>query len=177
MKKVFIALLFLIVLASCANQTTNEKGPSSEDTATFNKHVESWKKAANGFTLENTEQVMSIFADSLTWNNPEAFMNITKTKEDLTAAVNFYISTFDNITFTDDVYYGGSLYSTEEISSSPDGIRAYGNWKLIDPNSGTEIGYKWMGVLRFNADGKVYDFADWFDVSSIPSQIEGTYKR
>ena len=177
MKKVFITLFSLILLTSCATQTTNEKGPSEEDTATFNKHVESWKKAANGFTLEDPEQVMSIFADSLTWNNPEAFMNITKTKEDLTAAVNFYINTFDNITFTEDVYYGGSLYSTEETSSSPDGIRAYGNWKFIDPSSGTEIGYKWMGVLRFNADGKVYDFADWFDVSSIPSQIEGTYNR
>jgi hypothetical protein len=34
-----------------------------------------------------------------------------------------------------------------------------------------------MGVVRFNSDGKIYEFADWFDVSSIPSQIEGSYKR
>ena len=175
MKKRFLILLSATVLTSCTN--TNDAGPSAEDTTTFNKHVESWKMAASGFTSEDPEKVMSIFADSLKWNNPEALMNVSKTKEDLTAAVNWYISSFDNITFTEDVYYGGSLYSTEETSSTPNGIRVYGNWSLNDPDSGTEIGYKWMGVLRFNEDGKVYDFADWFDVSSIPSQIQGTYKR
>jgi hypothetical protein len=34
-----------------------------------------------------------------------------------------------------------------------------------------------MGVAQFNEDGKVHNFADWFDVSSIPSQIAGTYQR
>jgi hypothetical protein len=34
-----------------------------------------------------------------------------------------------------------------------------------------------MGVVRFNTAGKIYEFADWFDVSSIPSQIDGSYKR
>ena len=81
------------------------------------------------------------------------------------------------ITFTKDDYYGGSLYSTDQTSSSPNALRVYGNWSLTDPESGNDIAYKWMGVLRFNEDGKVFDFADWFDVSSIPSQIEGTYKR
>ena len=69
------------------------------------------------------------------------------------------------------------MYSTEESSASPNGVRVYGNWNFNDPVTGADIAYKWMGVLRFNEDGKVYDFADWFDVSSIPSQIEGTYKR
>ena len=110
-------------------------------------------------------------------NNPEALMNVNKSKEDLTAAVNFYISTFDNIKFTEDVYYGGSLYSTEEASASPNGLRIYGNWVFNDPETGVEVSYKGMGVAQFNEDGKVHNFADWFDVSSIPSQIAGTYQR
>ena len=104
-------------------------------------------------------------------------MNVNKSKEDLTAAVNFYISTFDNIKFTEDVYYGGSLYSSEETSASPNGLRIYGNWVFNDPETGVEVSYKWMGVAQFNKDGKVHNFADWFDVSSIPSQIAGTYQR
>jgi hypothetical protein len=177
MKKLLLSLLTVTLFFSCVTNNTNSLTPSAEDTAIFNKHVESWKLAASGFTAEDPEQVMSIFADSLIWNNPEALMNVTKTKEDLTNAVNFYIGNFENITFTDDVYYGGSLYSTEESSASPNGVRVYGNWNFNDPVTGADIAYKWMGVLRFNEDGKVYDFADWFDVSSIPSQIEGTYKR
>ena len=46
-----------------------------------------------------------------------------------------------------------------------------------DPETGVEVSYKWMGVAQFNEDGKVHNFADWFDVSSIPSQIAGTYQR
>ena len=173
MKNIVLTLFTLTFIMSC----TSDSGPTEQDTATFSNHVESWKMAASGFTSEDPEKVMSIFADSLTWNNPEALMNVTKTKADLTAAVNFYINTFDNITFTEDVYYGGSLYSSEETSSSPNGLRVYGNWSFTDPETGADVAYKWMGVLRFNEDGKVFDFADWFDVSSIPSQINGTYKR
>ena len=78
---------------------------------------------------------------------------------------------------SEDDYYGGSLYSTDETASSPNGIRIYGNWTFNDPETGVEVSYKWMGVVAFNDDGKVHNFADWFDVSSIPSQIAGTYKR
>ena len=176
MKKIFLSILTLAFVFNCSNNSTSSV-PSDDDTATFNKNVEAWKQAISGFTSEEPSKVMSIFADSLKWNNPEALMNVNKTKEDLTAAVNFYISTFDNITFTEDEYYGGSLYSTDETSSSPNGIRIYGNWTFNDPETGVEVSYKWMGVAAFNDDGKVHNFADWFDVSSIPSQIAGTYKR
>ena len=174
MKNILILLFTITAFLRCTNTSV---GPSQEDTATFNKNVETWKMAVSGFNSENPDKVMSIFADTLKWNNPEALMNVTKTKADLTSAVNFYIDNFDNITFTDDDYYAGSLFSTDQTSSSPNGLRVYGNWSFTDPDSGADIAYKWMGVLRFNKDGKVFDFADWFDVSSIPSQIEGTYKR
>ena len=170
----FLSIAFLV---SCANQNSNETADVSKDTAIFNQHVKDWKTAASGFSLEDPEKVMSIFADSLKWNNPEALMNVYKTKADLTAAVNFYIGTFDDIKFTDDVYYGGSLYSSEETEASPDGMRIYGNWSFTDPATGAKVAYKWMGVVRFNKAGKIYEFSDWFDVSSIPSQIDGSYKR
>ena len=175
MKNFVLSLITICFIFSCSNTTSC--GPSAADVANFNKHVDSWKEAISGFSSEEPEKVMSIFADSLKWNNPEALMNVNKSKEDLTAAVNFYISTFDNIKFTEDVYYGGSLYSSEEASSSPDGLRIYGNWVFNDPETGVEVSYKWMGVAQFNEDGKVHNFADWFDVSSIPSQIAGTYQR
>ena len=173
MKKILLSILMLSLIYNCDNNTI----PSAEDNATFNKNVESWKDVVSGFSSEDPEKVMSIFADSLKWNNPEALMNVNKSKEDLTAAVNFYISTFDNIKFTEDVYYGGSLYSSEEASASPDGLRIYGNWVFNDPETGVEVSYKWMAVAQFNEDGKIHNFADWFDVSSIPSQIAGTYQR
>ena len=61
----FFCTLVIAFLASCANQTTNEAVPSSEDTAVFNPHVENWKTAISGFSSEEPEKVMRIFADSL----------------------------------------------------------------------------------------------------------------
>ena len=58
MKKIFIFLLSIPIFTSCTNSNV---GPSEEDVATFNKNVETWKMAANGFTLEDPEKVMSVF--------------------------------------------------------------------------------------------------------------------
>ena len=48
---------------------------------------------------------------------------------------------------------------------------------LIPLESQAKIEHKWMGILWFNEDGKVYQFSDFFDVSGLALQIEGTYKR
>ena len=80
MRKLCITFLSIAFLTSCANQTTNEAVPSSEDTAVFNQHVESWKTAISGFSSEDPVKVMSIFADSLKWNNPEPLMNVKDRK-------------------------------------------------------------------------------------------------
>ena len=74
MKKIFLSILMLSLMYNCDNNSV----PSAEDIATFNKNVEAWKDVVSGFSSEDPEKVMSIFADSLKWNNPEALMNVNK---------------------------------------------------------------------------------------------------
>ena len=70
------------------------------------------------------------------------------------------------------------LYSSEESSASPNGVRVYGNWNFNDPVTGADIAYKWDGgYLDSMKMVKYMILLTGFDVSSIPSQIEGTYKR
>ena len=71
MKKIFLSILMLSLMYNCDNNSV----PSAEDNATFNKNVESWKDGVSGFSSEDPEKVLSIFADSLKWNNPEALMS------------------------------------------------------------------------------------------------------
>ena len=104
-------LLILAVLIISCNQPT-ESLDSTQNKERFNKNVKSFKKTfVAGFKTEDPDLMMSLFADSLKWNNPEAVSGVFKTKQDLSEAIDFYLKEFDDITFLNDVYFGGSYYS------------------------------------------------------------------
>ena len=179
--KNIITIIVAILFMSCNNTTTisNDSGVSEEQKAIFERNVNTFKNGiVKGFKEENVGVSMEMFADSLKWNNPEAILGgESKSYQDLKDVLTFYMENFDNITFKDDVYFGGSLYSSNEPSDSPNAVRVFGNWNTVHTESQAKIEHKWMGILWFNEDGKVYQFSDFFDVSGLALQIEGTYKR
>jgi hypothetical protein len=171
-------LLILAVLILSCNQPT-ESLDSTQNKERFNKNVKSFKKTfVAGFKTEDPDLMMSLFADSLKWNNPEAVSGVFKTKQDLSEAIDFYIKEFDDITFLNDVYFGGSYYSSEDQSSdSPNAVRIFGDWNTVHASTNTNIAHKWMAIIWFNEEGKVHQFIDYFDVSGLALQIEGKYSR
>ncbi|MDG2370997.1 MAG: hypothetical protein P8L83_00070 [Flavobacteriaceae bacterium] len=184
MKKIVLVISCLLVLTSCKNissdvsEAVEEKLNNEKNQEIFDSHIAAWKNTfLKGFEQENLDLAMNLFADSLKWNNPEALMTEMKTKDQLAQAIQGYIDGFDNITFSNDVYFGGSHYSSTKPSSSPDAIRVFGEWNSIHTESKAEIAHKWMGVLWFNKDGKVHQFGDYFDVSGLNLQIQGNYSR
>ena len=179
--KNIITIIVAILFMSCNNTATiiNDSGVSEEQKAIFERNVNTFKNGiVKGFKEENVGVSMEMFADSLKWNNPEGILGgEPKSYQDLKDVLTFYMENFDNITFKDDVYFGGSLYSSNELSDSPNAVRVFGNWNTVHTESQAKIEHKWMGILWFNEDGKVYQFSDFFDVSGLALQIEGTYKR
>ena len=173
-------IIAVILFVSCNNITTisNDSGVTEEQEATFERNVNTFKNGiVKGFKEENVDIAMNMFADSLKWNNPEARLGEFKSYQDLKDILAFYMENFDDITFKDDVYFGGSLYSSNEPSDSPNAVRIFGNWNIVHTESQAKVDHKWMAILWFNEDGKAYRFSDFFDVSGLALQIEGTYKR
>ena len=76
-------LLTLAVLVLSCNQP-NESLDTAQNKERFNKNVNSFKeKFVAGFKTEDPDLMMSLFADSLKWNNPEVkqclvFLNQSK---------------------------------------------------------------------------------------------------
>jgi hypothetical protein len=171
-------LFALAVLALSCNQPA-ESLDTSKNKELFNKNVDSFKKKfVAGFKSEDQGLMMSLFADSLKWNNPEAVSGVYKSKQDLSKAIDFYLEEFDDITFLNDVYFGGSHYSSEnEASDSPNAVRIFGDWNTVHTSTNTNISHKWMAIIWFNEDGEVHQFIDYFDVSGLALQIEGKYSR
>ncbi|MGB2171899.1 MAG: nuclear transport factor 2 family protein [Flavobacteriaceae bacterium] len=165
MKK--LILFMSIVLSSCAQTETNDE-KKTENEATFQKNVAVFNDMIDAFAAENHEEFMQVFADSLKWSGPDKkIMGDFDSKEVLSAALKGYMAAYDNHALKNTRFFAGSTYSTLETSDDPNVIRVYGNWHHTHTASGIDVSHKWMALLWFNADGKIHQFNDFFDVGGF----------
>jgi ketosteroid isomerase-like protein len=87
-----------------------------------------------------------------------------------------YFSLYDDHKL-DAKFSSGINYSTdkEELATdgdNPNNIRILGNWYHKHTASGKQVTSKWSAIIRFNADGKIYLFNDFFDVTGLLKQHE-----
>ena len=70
-------------------------------------------------------------------------------------------------------YWGGNLYADNgEINTAPNGIRIYGVWNATHSETGAPVQLKFYAIQQFNEAGKVVLLNEWFDPSSMESQIQ-----
>lgn len=169
MKKLILFILSASVL-SC-NQP-NESLDATNKKEIFNKNVLTIKEMLNGFYEENSEKFMSVFADSVRWSGPDKIkLDDYESKEVLESALNGYMALYDNHELKDIRFFGGSMYSDSgEGSDSPNVIRVFGNWHHTHTETQVDVTHKWVGIMWFNEDGKIYQFNDFFDVGGFLTQ-------
>lgn len=171
MKKIVYLLAILFVIYSCA-ETTSTNSAYDENNEIFNTHVETFKNHfLKGFEEENLELMLSMYADSLSWDGPNEG-GVSFNKSDLSGVITSYLENFDDIKLNNQLYFGGSVYSNPmEPFEDPNYIRVVGTWTNTHTATGVPTTLKWHAVMWFNEDGKVYRGTDWMDVSSLESQI------
>ena len=168
MKK--LLYLFVFLLLSC-NQVDTEKKDTSENQKKFETYVANFNGMIDAFSVENHEQFMEAFADSLKWSGPDKInMSEFDSKETLGEALKGYMETYDNHALKNTRFFAGSSYSSMEASDSPNVIRVYGDWHHKHSETGIDVSHKWMAVLFFNEDGKIHEFWDYFDVTGCSQQ-------
>ena len=165
-------LLLVAAIALSCNQPTLQQTDYENNKQIFNTHVETFKDHfLKGFEEENLELMLSMYADTLSWDGPNEG-GVTFTKEDLSGVISNYLENFDEIKLNDQLYFGGSVYANPmEPFDDPNYIRVVGTWTNIHTESGVPTTLKWHAVMWFNEDGKVYRGSDWMDVSSLEGQI------
>ena len=171
MKKIFYLIPALFILHSCT-ETNSTSSVLEENNEIFDTHVETFKNHfLKGFEEENLELMLSMYADSLSWDGPNEG-GVTFNKSDLSGVIQNYLENFDDIKLNNQLYFGGSIYSTPmEPSNDPNYVRVVGTWTNTHTASGAPTTIKWHAVMWFNEDGKVYRGTDWMDVSSLEDQI------
>lgn len=171
MKKLLVFLIGLGFLLSC-DQSQISDGIDQKKKDTFDRNVSTIKEMLNGFYEENSNKFMSVFADSVKWSGPDQInLDDYESKEVLETALNGYMALYDNHELRDIKFFGGSIYSENgESSDSPNTVRVYGNWHHTHTESQVDVTHKWVGILWFDEDGKIYQFNDFFDVGGFLRQ-------
>jgi len=177
MKKILFVFILGCIL-SCGNDIIIDNTATkdnSKDIETFNSHVKSIQdKLIKGFKTEDHDLIMSVFADTIKWNGPnKKLLNETSPYNEVSEAIKGYLATYENHNLKDVGYVGGNIYnSSMKPNSNPNNIRVYGNWHHTHSESGVDVSHKWFAVARFNEDGKIYRFNDFFDVTGFLQQHE-----
>lgn len=166
----YLKIILLVLIVSCETGET-VKDISSENQLKFKENTERIKSMLRAMSAEESDKFSQYFADSLKWSGPDKILiDDYETKEVLMAALDGYIAMYDNHELRDIKFFGGSTYSSEETSDNPNDIRVYGNWHHTHAETGKAVSHKWMALMRFNSDGQIYLFNDFFDVTGFLSQ-------
>jgi len=171
MKK-FILLFSIVYFFGCS-YPEKQVNDNSMDEKIFNSNVISFQdKFIKGFENEDHTLIMSLFADSVKWTGPDKkLLSQSSSYVEVSDAIKGYLALYENHSFKDAGYAGGNTFRyNAKTSSSPNGVRIYGNWYHTHSESKKEVTHKWFALLRFNKDGKVFSINDFFDVTGFLSQ-------
>jgi hypothetical protein len=193
MKKLRFSLmvLALLALAACKQPASEEPTEAAEaaetteaaeapDYAAFDKNVAIIRSFMKAHEDENFDLQMGLLSDTLKWSPPNYNGNEWLGKEEYVAALKGYHDNYENIKFTEGIVladgaeggmWSGSAFPEATATNTPDAIRVYGTWTATHTASGKEIGVKWFGIVWINADGKIAQATDYWDVHGLAAQI------
>ena len=101
-------------------------------------------------------------------------------KEGIGEAIQWYYNNFNDVIFHEGIgltreksngFFGGSVYPQND---NPNVVAVYGTWTPTHIETGKKIFNKYHTVLEFNEAGKIVYASDFWDVSGIQVQLEGT---
>jgi hypothetical protein len=183
MKRICILFFVSSFLMSCQDSNKTEVDSGAEkNQEIYDRNVASFRAFVKGFTDENLDAQMALFADSAMWSPPQYNGNEWVDKTAFKEAILGYHQNFDDITFEEGIdlgmggdrqpaFWSGSVWPTGNATSVPNNIRIYGTWRAVHTESGKVVFNKWYGLMFFNEEGKIVRFTDWFDVNGMQVQI------
>jgi hypothetical protein len=181
MKNLVVCLgaLTLLAFTSCKQETPMEQ-TETPDYASFDKKVAVIKSFYQAHHDENIAAISGLLADTMKWSPPHYNGNQWMGKEDLLSALKDYHAAFDEITFKEGIvmpdstvngYWSGSVFPEGSASISANNIRVYGTWSATHTETGKPIGVKFYSIVMVNADGKIAQASDYFDVNGLAVQV------
>jgi hypothetical protein len=119
------------------------------------------------FENEQLEEQMELFAEDAIYT-PPTYGAMDMNKKELKELFQMYHLTFDEITYTPEVWLPG----TDDNGKLDGSVRTYGTWNSKDSRTGKQTTpLRAYQFLNFNEEGKIIAQGDFFDATGLLTSI------
>ena len=172
MKKMIFFFIISTGLYACKMSVKSEEAPKiSEAKMLYEKNLVSLKKGITAFENENLEEWAATVADTSIWNSP-VYGSSPATKQDWKKALAAYVADWDSLKLNYPDFLPGIDSATHEFDGS---VRYYGIWNGVH-KSGVHTSVNFYATYDFNAEGKIINASEFFDVGGLMNTIKAKAK-
>ena len=147
MKKILLSLVIVAALVACNNSTAVKTTAAEE---AYTKNLATAQAFFAAFAAKDSVKMASYVSDNFVWS-PPAVGQDSLSKDVWYAQMQVFMSTFNDITFTNQLWRKG-LDNDNNFNGS---VRVYGLWNSKFASSGKTGLLKYYSTFEFDKDGKI----------------------
>jgi len=159
MKKILLSLVIVAALVACNNSTAVKTTAADE---AYTKNLATAQAFFAAFAAKDSVKMASYVTDNFMWS-PPAVGQDSLSKDVWYAQMQVFMSTFNDITFTNPLWRKGV-----DMDNNLDGsVRVYGLWNSKFASSGKTGLLKYYCTFDFDKDGKIAWQGEFYNAADL----------
>ena len=159
MKKILLSLVIVAALVACNNSTAVKTTAVDE---AYTKNLATAQAFFAAFAAKDSVKMASYVTDNFMWS-PPAVGQDSLSKDVWYAQMQVFMSTFNDITFTNPLWRKGV-----DMDNNLDGsVRVYGLWNSKFASSGKTGLLKYYCTFDFDKDGKIAWQGEFYNAADL----------
>ena len=159
MKKILLSLVIVAALVACNNSTAVKTTAADE---AYTKNLATAQAFFAAFAAKDSVKMASYVTDNFMWS-PPAVGQDSLSKDVWYAQMQVFMSTFNDITFTNPLWRKGV-----DMDNNLDGsVRVYGLWNSKFASSGKTGLLKYYCTIDFDKDGKIAWQGEFYNAADL----------
>jgi ketosteroid isomerase-like protein len=159
MKKILLSLVIVAALVACNNSTAVKTTAADE---AYTKNLATAQAFFAAFAAKDSVKMASYVSDNFVWS-PPAVGQDSLSKDVWYAQMQVFMSTFNDITFTNPLWRKGV-----DMDNNLDGsVRVYGLWNSKFASSGKTGLLKYYCTFDFDKDGKIAWQGEFYNAADL----------
>ena len=159
MKKILLSLVIVAALVACNNSTAVKTTAADE---AYTKNLATAQAFFAAFAAKDSVKMASYVSDNFVWS-PPAVGQDSLSKDVWYAQMQVFMSTFNDITFTNPLWRKG-LDNDNNFNGS---VRVYGLWNSKFASSGKTGLLKYYCTFDFDKDGKIASQGEFYNAADL----------
>jgi len=159
MKKILLSLVIVAALVACNNSTAVKTTAAEE---AYTKNLATAQAFFAAFSAKDSVKMVSYVTDNFMWS-PPAVGQDSLSKDKWYAQMQVFMSTFNDITFTNPLWRKG----VDNDNNLDGSVRVYGLWNSKFASSGKTGLLKYYCSFEFDKEGKIAAQQEFYNAADL----------